>query len=197
MSKSINKKTVVKKVTKKEVILSSDSNNESNSDEEDEEEEEEEDCEYVVGIHIDDFVYDFCENYDLSFLDEYVDDTNEYEKSLAKFAKTKRGKKIGHIGYFSDFNDGENDEMYFRLLHFIKTFMKTNLCFYTENSHGNFYNGEPLYLGILTDNNSKKNVNEIIKSFDFETYNKVLDFLEFKKGEKERNPRIYKLNDWI
>jgi hypothetical protein len=145
---------------------------------------------YIVGVEIGSFDYDFCENIDLSFVENYEPNFKKYYKSLKNYDDYEFTKMTD----YSDINDCENEEIFYKLKHFIETYFETELSFYTEPLSEKLYDSEPLYLGVLTDSKNKKNIEEIKKDYDMETLNKILNLLEL---ENHNELCVYKLKNYI
>lgn len=152
---------------------------------------------YLVGIEIGNFDYYFCENIDLSFIQKYEPEFDKYKESLLNFKNTDEGK---HYDYdfdcldfddFDDINFGENNVIFYKLVHFIETYFKTDLCIYTDPITDDLCDNEPLYLGVLTDDNSVKNINKIKKSYDMDTFNEIVELMELINTKI----KVYAVND--
>ena len=156
---------------------------------------------YVIGVKIDDFDYNFCENYDLSFIEDYFDDYDEYEISLKNFESSPYNveRKLKYDDSYPSVDEGENIDMYYKLVHFISTYFKTNLSFYTEPIDDRLNSSEPLYLGVITNDITDTNVQKIISEYDKKTFNKILKLLEFNKCKDKgaKKLKIYSINSFI
>ena len=157
---------------------------------------------YLVGIEIGNFDYYFCENIDLSFIQKYEPDFDKYKESLLNFKNTEGVNYFNcdsdcmdldslDLEDYDDINCGENNVIYYKLVHFIETYFNTNLCIYTDPITDDLCDNEPLYLGVLTDDNSVKNINKIKKSYDMDTFNEMVELMNLRKAEIN----VYKIND--
>ena len=152
---------------------------------------------YLVGIEIGNFDYNFCENIDLSFIQKYEPDFEKYKESLLNFKNMDEGKHYDcdldclDLEGFDDINCGENNVIFYKLVHFIETYFKTDLCIHTEPITDDLCDNEPLYLGVLTDDNSVKNINKIKKSYDMDTFNEIVKLMELTN----KKIKVYKVND--
>ena len=152
---------------------------------------------YLVGIEICNFDYYFCENIDLSFIQKYEPDFEKYKESLLNFKNTNEGKHYNcdldcfDLEDYDDINCGENNVIFYKLVHFIETYFNTNLCIYTDPITDDLCDNESLYLGVLTDDNSVKNINKIKKSYNMDTFNEIVELMELTNTKI----KVYEVND--
>ena len=152
---------------------------------------------YLIGSEIANFDCYFCEKIDLSFIQKYEPDFNKYKNSLLNFKNTE-GENFDDcdlegldLKSYDDINCGENNVIFYKLLHFIETYFDTNLCFYADPFTDDLCDNESLYLGILTYDNSASNINKIKKSYDKITFNKIMELLDMSK----QKIKVYKMTD--
>lgn len=148
---------------------------------------------YLVGAEIGNFDYYFCENIDLSFIEKYEPNFNKYKESFFEFQNIDELSKYEYIDFedYSDINCGENDIIFDKLVHFINTYFDTNLNFYTDPMSDDLCDDEPLYLGVLTEDNTISNINKIIKTYDKKIFYKITKLLDMEKQEIS----VYELDD--
>ena len=65
---------------------------------------------YILGVEIGSFDYDFCENIDLSFIEDYERNFKKYYKSL----KNCENYDFSNMTDFSAINNGENEEIFYK-----------------------------------------------------------------------------------
>jgi hypothetical protein len=144
---------------------------------------------YLIGETLYNLDYDFCENIDFSFIEDYEPNFKKYKKSLTTYA-TKNDITLFPMSSYEDINNGENDDVYIKLCHFIDTYFTTKLQFYTQPYTEEYCNNEPVLLGIICANESE--ITEIKENFDMETYNKILSLLNI--DTTHNNISVYDLD---